>query len=473
MNKKKNILIAVADDASHFGCYGHRFVHTPTIDSLAEEGIRFDNAFTCNPKCAPSRASILTGKYSWQLREAMNHFCVFPGGERFIPDYLEDAGYFVGYTGKGWVPGDFSAYSRNPAGNAFNTLKTEKQEGTCINTCDYAGNFKQFLRERGDKPFYFWFGCYEPHRPYIFGEGRGSAPLEAVDLPPYLPDDDVVRADFLDYAYEINWFDRQLGEMVDHLKSIGEYENTLILVLSDNGCPFPRVKGQMYEQDFHLPLIASCPDLMKSESHVCKDIINFVDILPTLLDYANAPKIENGVGHSFLPILTGEKYDPNIYAFFGREKHDSGRENDLGYPVRCVRNERYLLIYNFEPERYPAGNPETGFTNCDSSPSKDLIIELHKQGKNLYYELAFGKRPQIELYDIIEDEACMNNLANSDEYDSVVKELTSTLFSYLTDTKDPRVTGDKDYFDRMPLLTDERPYSWYAYTHGYWEKQDF
>ena len=78
--KRKNILIAVADDASHFGCYGHRFVQTPTIDSLAQEGVRFDSAFTCNPKCAPSRASILTGKYSWQLNDAMNHFCTFPAG---------------------------------------------------------------------------------------------------------------------------------------------------------------------------------------------------------------------------------------------------------------------------------------------------------------------------------------------------------------------------------------------------------
>ncbi len=472
MASKKNILIAIADDASHFGCYGYDFVNTPTIDRLAAEGVRFDSAFTCNPKCAPSRASILTGKYSWQLKDAMNHFCTFPAGETFIPDYLEKAGYFVGYTGKGWGPGDFSAYARNPAGTPFNALHTEKQEGTCINTCDYAGNFKQFLEKRGDKPFYFWYGCYEPHRPYTVGEGKGDRPLSAVTLPPYLPDDDVVRADFLDYAHEIAWFDRQLGEMVEHLKEIGEYENTLILVLSDNGCPFPRVKGQMYEQDFRLPLVASCPQLIAERGTICTDIINFVDILPTLLDYAGVapPACE---GHSFLPVLRGEAYTPNSYAFFGREKHDNGRENDLGYPVRCVRDERYLLIYNFEPERYPAGNPETGFTNCDSSPTKDLILALYERGEDVCYRLAFGKRPQIELYDIVADEACMHNLATEAAYAPRVKEMIGVLFAYLIKTGDPRIVQDKDYFDRLPLLTDKRPYSWYAYTHGYWQKQTF
>lgn len=473
MTPKKNILLAVADDASHFGCYGHRFVHTPTIDRLAEEGIRFDRAFTCNPKCAPSRASILTGKYSWQLREAMNHSCIFPAGERFLPDYLEDAGYFVGFTGKGWAPGDFSAYPRNPAGPAYNELKTPKQEGTGIKPCDYVGNFKQFLQKKPEnKPFYFWFGCHEPHRPYVSGEGKNVAPLSEVDVPSYLPDDPIVRADFLDYAHEIQWFDRQLGEMVSHLKERGEYENTLILVLSDNGCPFPRIKGQMYEQDFRLPLVASCPALVKQGGRVASQIVNFVDLLPTVLDYAGV-SAGSTVGHSFLPLLTGAPYEENDCAYFGREKHDTGRENDLGYPVRCIRTDRHLLVYNFEPSRYPAGKPETGFTNCDSSPTKDRILALAEQGDDRFYRLAFGKRPQIELYDVKKDPECLENLAKKEEYATTVKELTERLFSFLIKTNDPRILVDRDYFDKMPLLTDRKPYSWYAYTHGCWQKQTF
>ena len=468
----KNILVAIADDASHFGCYGHSFVHTPNIDRLADEGVRFSSAFTCNPKCAPSRASILTGKYSWQLRDAMNHYCTFPAGETFYPDILEENGYFVGFTGKGWAPGDFSAYVRNPAGPAFNQLSNPKKEGTAIHPCDYVGNFKQFLQQRGNQPFCFWFGCYEPHRPYVSGEGRTVAPLTAVSIPPYLPNDDIVRADYLDYSYEIQWFDSQLGEMISYLKEIGEYDNTLILVLSDNGCPFPRVKGQMYEQDFCLPLIASCPRLVQNAGQVCDHLINFVDIFPTLLDYAGCESAPT-VGHSFLPILTQTPYQQNDYAFFGREKHDNGRENDLGYPVRCIRDRQYLLVYNFEPSRYPAGNPETGFTNCDSSPTKDLILALYEAGNDTYYQLAFGKRPQIELYDIIGDRDCMYNLAGQDAYQHIVKNLTQKLFAFLIETEDPRLVQDKDYFDNLPLLTDKSPYSWHAYVNGCWEKQNF
>ena len=469
---KPNILIAMADDASHFGCYGHAFVKTPHIDALAKEGVRFSQAFTCNPKCAPSRASILTGKYSWQLKAAMNHYVVFPAGETFIPDYLEDAGYAVGYTGKGWAPGDHSAYNRNPAGPAFNELTLPKQEGTGIRPCDYAGNFKKFMETRGDRPFYFWYGSFEPHRPYVMGEGRGVAPLESVEIPPYLPDDDIVRADFLDYANEIGWFDAQLGEMIAYLKETGEYDNTLILVTSDNGCPFPRIKGQMYEEDFRLPLVASCPSLIRNGGRISDEIINFVDILPMLLEAAGTEMIDS-VGHSFLPVLTGKAYTPNRYAFFGREKHDSGREGDLGYPVRCVRDDRYLLSYNFEPGRYPAGNPETGFTNCDSSPTKELVLALHEAGEDLYYQYAFGKRPQIELYDIQKDAACLHNLASDPAFREVVKKMVGVLFDFLIETEDPRLVADKDYFDKIPLMTDEAPYSWHAYVNGCWQKQTF
>src|SRR5690554_5807780 len=116
--KRPNILFAIADDASHMSAYGHTFVHTPNFDRIAQEGVLFMNAFTTNPKCAPSRASILTGMHTWQLEEAGNHHGIFPSKFNVFPDILEASGYFVGYTGKGWGPGDWQlgGCKRNPAG---------------------------------------------------------------------------------------------------------------------------------------------------------------------------------------------------------------------------------------------------------------------------------------------------------------------------------------------------------------------
>jgi len=477
--KHPNILFALADDASHFGLFGHSFVKTPVIDWVGASGIRFDNAFTSNPKCAPSRASILTGRYPWQNREACNHYCIFPKGLTLLPDMLEAGGYEIGYTGKGWAPGDYrkSGLTRNPAGIAYNNCTLTPPEGSNISNCDYAGNFKEFLDKKDvDKPFYFWYGCKEPHRAYTYGEGmRGGKQIEEVtEIPSYWPDCEHVRMDVLDYAYEIEWFDAHLGRMIEELRCRGELENTLIVVTSDNGCPFPRVKGQMYEQDFHLPMVACWLNQTGGGRNVT-DLINFVDLMPTFLEAAQISVPETGWGKSFLSVFvssdSGKILPGREYTYFGREKHDLGRENDLGYPVRCIRTEEYLYIYNFAPDRWPAGNPETGFTNCDTSPTKDKILQLNKQGESYYFNLAFGKRPQEELYYIVADPECLKNLAEEPECAPLKKDLKKRLFDMLIQTEDPRLE-DPDYFDRFEYTGDDR-HSWKAWTEGRFQKQPF
>ncbi len=477
--KRPNILFAIADDASHFGVFGHSFVKTPNIDRVAKEGVKFENAFTSNPKCAPSRASILTGRFTWQLEEACNHYCVFPNKFKLLPDVLEDNGYFVGYTGKGWAPGDYerNGLKRNPAGNPFNNKKLTPPDGSCISDCDYTENFKDFLNKKDEEqPFYFWYGCLEPHRKYSFEEGiRGGKSLDEIEsIPTYFPDTKEVRTDLLDYAYEIEWFDKHLGNMLTILEEKGELDNTLVVVTSDNGCPFPRVKGQMYEQDFHLPMVASYPKLSAS-NRVVSDIISFTDLAPTFLEVAGVEIPATMTGKSFADVFSGDKSgiinENRNLTYFGREKHDLGREGDLGYPVRCIRTQEYLYIYNFAPNRYPAGNPETYYTNCDSSPTKEEIIKRHNNGDDYYYSLAFGKRPQEELYQIIEDAECMKNLANVDEYNSVKTEMHDKLFDFLKETGDPRL-DDPDYFERFEYVGADQ-HSWKAYEEGRWIKQKY
>lgn len=482
---RPNILFAIADDASHFGCYGHSFVRTPHADRVAREGVRFNRMFTTNPKCAPSRASLLTGMHTWQLKEACTHFCYFPGPDEFdvYPDVLEEAGYHVGFTGKGWGPGNFERQGRvrNPAGNEYNARTLTPPADTGIQPRDYAANFADFLADRSaDEPFCFWYGAHEPHRHYVQGEAvaHGKTLDEVRSVPPYWPDDEVVRGDFLDYAFEIEWFDSQLGKMLELLEEVGELGNTLVIVTSDNGCPFPRVKGQMYDDDFRLPFVAMWQDRVAG-GRVVDDLCSFVDLMPTLLEVGGVGTFPQLPGRSLTDILYAEgegTVNPERdRAFMGRERHDLGREGDKGYPVRCLRTPEYLYIHNYAPDRWPAGNPETGYTNCDSSPTKRRILDLHESGTSSYFwELAFGKRPAEELYYLPDDPHCLTNLASQENQQVRLAGFRAELEQVLAETGDPRQQGEGDIFDSYEYLNAEKArHSWRAYQEGRYQVPPF
>ncbi len=478
--KQPNILFVLADDASHFGAYGHRFVQTPNIDRVARDGILFTRAFTTNPKCAPSRASILTGRHTWQNGAACLHWNHWPDDLAVYPDAIEAAGYHVGYTGKPWAPGDWkrSGRTRNPAGPAYNEHTLVPPEGTRISDCDYAANFRAFLDARAEgAPFCFWFGAREPHRAYAPGEGqRYGKKLGEVDvIPPYWPQEDVVKADMLDYAFEIEWFDRQLGAVLEALEATGELANTLVVVTSDNGAPFPRVKGQMYDDDFRLPLVAMWPDRI-APGRTVEDLVSFIDLAPTFLEAAGCPPSPDMAGKSLLDIFdasgSGMVTADRTRAFMGRERHDMGREGDLGYPVRCIRTPRWLYVRNFAPDRWPAGNPETGYTNCDSSPTKTRILARKEEGEELCWQKCFGKRPAEELYDIDADPFCMENLAGEPEHAEVKASLRQELEAELRATGDPRILGNGDVFETHEYVGDA-PHSWAHYQAGDWQPQGY
>ena len=476
MSNRPNILFAIADDASHMSAYGHTFLNTPNFDRVAKEGVLFANAFTTNPKCAPSRACILTGMHTWQLEEACNHFGLFPAKFAVYTNLLAEAGYHVGHTGKGWGPGDFSQFEHNPAGPDYhgNTLTPPS---STISKKDYAGNFADFLKARpDDTPFCFWYGGHEPHRKYEEGEGvRSGKKIEDVEVPPYFPNDDIVKSDILDYAFEIEWFDRHLGLILDQLEAAGELDNTIVVVTSDNGMPFPRVKGQMYEADFHLPLAVRWSNGGKG-GRVVEDFISFIDYAPTFLEAAGLNSHPQIAGKSFLDLLKSEaegQIDPTRdHAFMGKERHDVGREGDKGYPVRVIRTKEWLYVRNFEPDRWPAGNPETGFTNIDSSPTKTLILEQHEEGNDKYFDLAMGKRPAEELFDIQEDPECMNNLAQNPNCTEIKQQLWENLKTALEKQGDPRMVDNGDIFDTYEYVGNA-PHSWKTYEEGNFVRQKF
>lgn len=461
-SSRPNILFCISDDQSwlHAGPYGCEAVATPAMDRLAATGVRFNHAYCAAPSCAPSRAAVLTGQEIWRLEQGANLWSRMPA-EADYPVYtrlLESAGYQVGFTGKGWWPGHFndSGWDENPAGKSYNQYQEKTPCG--VNSCDYARNFQQFLDDKSaGRPFCFWYGCYEPHRIYKRGIGR-EAGMEpgAVDVPGVFPDTPEVKNDILDYLYEIQRYDQHLGRMVSLLEEGGMLENTLIVITSDNGMPFPRAKANLYDLGTRLPLIIAWKGRIKGP-RVVEDMVSLTDMAPTFLEVAGVPIPKAMTGKSLLPILettrTGLVDQSRTRVFMGRERHAWVRLDGLGYPSRAIRTPDYLYIRNFSPDRWPAGHPNIPhyrlgrYGDIDDGPTKALMQNTGVPAIQGLWKLATGKRPAEELYDVRNDPEQVHNLAWDSRFQKTKEKLESSLMDYLRRTGDPRATDAAVKFD--------------------------
>lgn len=440
---RPNILLCIADDASwaHFGANGDRVIRTPVFDRVAREGVNFRHAFCSAPSCTPSRGALLTGKHFWRLQEGGNLWSRWPKGFPVYPDLLATAGYHVGLKGKGWGPGDFNYYGHphNPAGAGVK-------------------DFPSFLANKPEgKPFCFWFGSQDPHRPYDRGSGeRSGLNATAVSVPPDLPDTPAVRSDILDYYFEIERFDRGVGAMLKLLEDRGELANTIVVVTSDNGWPFPRGKATCYDAGMRMPLAIRWGARVKG-GRTLDDFVNLIDLAPTFLEAAGLPVPSDTDGRSLLPLLLSSK-EGQVEAgrdktYFGRERHANVRAGNVGYPIRAIRTREFLYIRNDEPDRWPAGDPPF-YGDVDQkpdiagSPSKQAVVEHDDTpAARRRFALAFGKRPAEELYDLAVDPWQTNNVAAVSRYGEARAKLRSDLEAEQARTNDPRATGRGKEFD--------------------------
>lgn len=494
--QRPNILFAISDDQSfaHTSFSGCSFVNTPAFDRIAREGIYFTNCIAGSPGCAPSRSALVTGRYHWQNEQSGQHGSSWM--KKYVPfvDLLEAGGYITGRTGKGvgpfqyardendslWRKTDAAGIAHSHITYGKGTPGDERTAGG-ISGVNYFENFKFFLDSvRDDKPFFFWYGGYEPHRSYEKDSWkRNGKTLANVKIPGFFPDDGVIRGDLLDYAVEIEWFDLHLQRMLDYLEERGELDNTIVIVTGDNGMPFPRAKANCYEYGIHVPLAVRFPNGFPG-GRIVDDPVSFSDLAPTILEMTHTR--HEGMlpvsGTSILPLLEstleGIVDESRKYVFTGRERHSSSRYRNLGYPQRAVRSRDYLLIWNIKPERWPAGAPQRikpgtdderlpmygidengrhhsdwAFTDIDAAPSKSFIIENRKdEAIRYFFDQAVGKRPEFELFDIKKDPANLHNLAGNPQFASIEKKLKQVLMNELRKSGDPRVVGpDKDIFD--------------------------
>jgi len=494
--KRPNILFAISDDQSfaHTSFAGCTFVETPAFDRIASEGIYFNNCFAGSPGCAPSRSTIVTGRYHWQNEQSGQHGSSWL--KKHVPfiDLLDGNGYSTGRTGKGvspfryardetdslWRKTDAGGISHSNIQYKKNTAGDERTAGG-IGPLNYYENFKYFMENvRGDKPFFFWYGAKEPHRSYEQDSWiRNGKKLEDVQVPGFFPDHDIVRGDILDYAVEVDWFDLHLHRMLSYLEEIGELENTIVIVTADNGMPFPRAKANSYEYGVHVPFAVRFPKEFPG-GRIIDDPMSFADLAPTILELTGTS--QEGMlaisGKSITHILKSENegfVDINKeYVFAGRERHSSSRHLNWGYPQRVIRSKDYLLIWNLKPERWPAGAPQRlvpgtedelfpmygidehgkqqsgwAFTDIDGSPTKSFIIENHSDETiQPFFDWAVAIRPEFELFDAQKDPFCLNNLSGDPDYKKIEKEMKEALLKELKASKDTRIVGpDKEVFD--------------------------
>ena len=444
--RRPNIVLIVADDWSwpHAGAYGDKVVKTPAFDRLAAEGALFTRAYCASPSCTPSRGALLTGQAVHRLESGGNLWSRLPKTFTCYPDALEQAGYAVGLTGKGWGPGTIegTGRDRNPAGP---------------NVRDFAAFLKTV---KTAQPFCFWYGSQDPHRPYEPGTGlQAGLKPEDVQPPPFFPDRPEVRSDLLDYYFEVRRFDQAVAAILKQLDDAGLAENTLVIVTSDNGMPFPRCKANLYDSGTHMPLAIRWPGQIAPGRKI-EAFVSLTDLAPTILEAAGLKPWPAMTGKGLRRLWrSGNVPEPDRdQVFLERERHANVRKGDLSYPCRAIRTDKYLYVRNLRPDRWPAGDPEMykavgPFGDVDPSPTKDLILDRRGEaGMAPFFRLAFEKRPPEELYDLEHDPFELKNVAAHEGHAPAKAELRAKLDRWMEETADPRVDPSDDRFDKYPYV---------------------
>ena len=453
----------LTDASRHFGkAYDCDWVKTPNIDRLAKQGLVFDNCYVVSAKCAPCRAALLTGRNSWQNEEAANHQNFFPSKLPAFGEKLRKVGVHTGKTGKVWGPGratDAQGKTRDFGLPAVGKRKRSAPGST----------FAAFLASKPDNAsFFYWHGSSDPHRGYAAGSGReaGKKTSDIDHVPAYWPDNDTVRNDMLDYAIEVERFDAHVGQLLVELEKAGLTDNTLVIVTSDHGMPFPRVKGHTFDDAHRVPTVMHWPKGIRNPGRRVRDLVSFIDFTPTFLELAGVEPADSGMeltGHSITDLFADQPTRERPFVLIGRERNDvyarPGSPAGLGYPARGIRAGDYLYVRNFAPDRWPCGNPELGLKDTDNSPTKLLIKELGPG--NPYWEHSFGKRAAEMLFNINTDPDCVNNLADEKAHTATRDRLRETMMSELKRQGDPRATGKGDVFDNYPTVK-KAPKNWQA-----------
>ncbi|MBY5958954.1 sulfatase [Membranicola marinus] len=413
-NEKPNIVLIIADDLgwNDLGCYGNSIVATPNIDRIAKGGLKFTNAYLTTSSCSPSRASIITGRYPHNT--GFPEF-TFNGGIAdelpVLPELLKKAGYYTAQAGKWHLDNVvFDSINKDDIGpggesNWVTTLKNRPK----------------------NKPFFMWFASTDPHRKWGANQFRGSNNPDNITPPPFLANTAETRQDLAKYYDEITRFDFYVGEVEKELQRQGVLNNTVIIIISDNGRAFPRCKTRLYDSGIKTPLIIKWVDGIDSVGIESSSMVSVIDIAPTLLDIADGNIPKSFQGKSFKTLLNKPQLNFRTYIFAEHNWH--GFETH----ERMVRTNSFMYIINRRPS---LSNPPP--MDAIKSPSFDDLIRLKGKGQltDAQADIFITPRPYEELFNCIDDPYQIANVASLPEYKEVLSSLRNIMIEWQQDTHD-------------------------------------
>lgn len=413
--KRPNFVLFIADDISvdDFGAYGHPTIKTPNIDKLANKGVRFTNAYLTTSSCSPTRTSLLTGRYPHNTGAPELHMEDAPYLKDLpqFPSELKKAGYYTAQAGKWHFNGD--------ASSSFDATYGGRPSG--------AENWIKSLRERPkDKPFFMWFAANDAHRGWDQDLFEGPHKPKDVVIPPYQVDGKDTREDYARYYDEVHRFDKNIGRVMRELKDQKVFKDTILIVIADNGRPFPRDKTWLYDSGVKTPLVFHYPRRLKTGTQV-DGLVSLIDIAPTIAEFAGIEPPETFQGISLMPMLEDPAARVRDYVFAERNWHV------LRSHERLVRQGNYVYIRNNIPQ-YAA----TSLKNRSNSGAfKELLIRGRKGKLTSDQRRIFDQpRPAEELYDVSSDPYQLNNLADNPAYSQTLSKLRDALDRWSEETGD-------------------------------------
>jgi len=423
---KPNLVLIIADDCTYrdIGCYGGQ-AYTPHIDQLAREGMRFTRCFQAAPMCSPTRHNIYTGLYPVASGAYPNHTHVDPNTKSIV-QYLGSLGYRVAQSGKTHVqPRSVFAWER--LGNGKNP------------NMQAANAFLDDCKSRSE-PFCLLLCSNEPHTPWDKGDASRYPP-EKIRLPPYYVDTPETRDAMSRYLAEITYFDGQVGEAMALLRKHGLTDDTLVIVVSEQGNSLPFAKWTCYDSGLQSAFLARWPGKIKPGS-VNPAMIEYIDILPTFIEAAGGVPDPSLAGKSLLPVFAGKETHKQYV--FG-EMTTRGINNGSDYfGIRSVRSGQFKYIWNFTPEM----EFQNACTHSKEFRSWEAKAEAGDQGaKQRVHQ--YKIRPEVELFDIVSDPLETNNLANNEAYAEVRRELREVLEKWMARCGDKGQATELKAFERM------------------------
>jgi len=428
---KPNFVFIIADDVSwdDLGCYGNEIVKTPNIDQLANEGLRFTNAFLTASSCSPSRCSIIAGKYPHSNGAAELH-TPLPEKEKPFPLFLKENNYYTAHAGK-WHMGQAThrAFDRYTDNNGYDIGDGGEN------------NWVSFLKERPkDKPFFFWFASNDAHRPWGADTFKITHNPAKIIISPYFADTPETRQDMASYYNEIGRFDYYIGKVREELEKQGVVDNTVIIVMADNGRPFPRCKTRVYDSGMKTPLIVFWPKGIRIKGARTESLVSAIDIAPTILELAGIKSPDEYQGVSFVPVIENPSAEIRTAIFSEHNWHDYEAHE------RMARTKKYLYVLN----------ARSNFTNCGpadskASPTQHSLNMVRDNGKltPAQTDVFIAPRPAEELFDVRNDTEQFLNLASTPKFQEKLKEMRHLLKSWQYNTWD--TTPDdltRDWYDR-------------------------